>query len=385
MIFLNRVFLFTISFLLLLIVFNFQIFGLPINFIFALFFFLFLTYLKFNVEIFELTLFYFLILGLALYFSNGNIEGLKFLRTLISIFVLRVIFYNFLSRYNYWKILYYILFAHTLVVVVCFFYPDLVDIIGPSFGFEKDVKLVRFAGLTSGYDLSGIVIISSLIILDNKRFSILGCFSTFKYFFYFIISLVGLLLTSRFSFVFFLVYLISGLTYNAFHRWILVFLVIIIYTILPSVVELFDAVLMTLNLKEIERGNFYYEYINLSYSQTSSIEDVASSHFLLFYKNVFQLFFGFSSVPHRSDVGFVNYINNYGIFNLFLLLVIYFKYFKNIVKLRMDFSHKRIFYFLFFLFFVATFKNSYIFTRTSFEIFYLVYLFTRNDFKIISN
>lgn len=362
-----------------MVVFNFQIYNITFNlFIFSFLIFLF-PFTNLSVEKFELTFIYFLFLGFLLFLVNNNIEGLKFARTIISILVVRFIFYKILYKYNYWKILFFVLFTHTIIVVVSFFYPTLVDIIGPYFGFEKVIKSIRFPGLTSGYDISGMVILSSIVILDSRKDVLLKNNSSIQYFFLYIISFFALLLTSRFTILFYMFYFLYKILQDKIYIYFLGIIILLVILLVPSFNELIEGIMMTLNFIDVSQSNSYYEFLIHNYSQTNNVDDIKSAHYSLHYNNYFELLFGFVKQEYRSDVGFVNYINFYGVFNLLLLLLIYFKYSYNVFKINSPLFQKQLFYILFILFFMGTFKNNYIFSRTSFEIFYLVYLFVKQD------
>ena len=366
---------------LVLLIFNFQIYNLPFNFFIFLFLFFTIPFVEFKIEKYELLFIYFFVLGLILFYENDDIDGLRFTRTIISIIVIRIIFYNFLHKYNYWRIFYFSLFIHNIVVLISFFYPNLVELIGPFFGFEKDVKIIRFPGLTSGYDLSGLVVLTSIIILDNYRIKILGNKNILKYIFLFSLSIISLLLTSRFTIIYFFIYIIVNLFYNNYYRYLFLFLTIFSIYLFSTVSGLFDAILMTLNLIDKDSSNFFYDFLILNYSQTSNIEDITSSHYVLQNNSLFEYLFGFSTISQRSDVGFINYISNYGLMNFILILYLYFKYLSSVLKFKISISENKVFYFIFILYFIGTFKNNYIFSRTSFEIFYFVYLFVKFDYS----
>jgi hypothetical protein len=345
-------------------------------------------YVNSQIMIFPIALFLILIyssINIIIYTTDNSFDILRSARAICTYFIIVLFFStNNFSIINIKKVLSLVLLLHAISIILGVIYPPVKNIILPISQYTKEFMPIRSSGFLSGYDDAGflcniglILILSERSLLKKKLINI-----------YALIYLIAASLTSRTNIavaalILGIVYLINiknknfkGVRNISKYLIILVIFAGLVWVITTS----FGAGLRDLLFSKFPVLNNFYILLTSSYSDYGIYTSVITKHVSIKDMNIIGMFFGIGENKTSSDIGYIKTIYSIGIIGIALQLVIFCIAITNILKLvknNNEFSIKIMSYTFvatIFIMFIMEFKNSFIFSSTTFEMISLMYI-----------
>lgn len=307
-----------------------------------------------------------------------DLEFLRYFRSTLSLLLLFVIFRRTLNPNSILTIILFCLSLHSLSIYISFLFPSFQQILSELYGTR--VVFQRYAGLTSGYDISGF-------------FAIFGCYisylfykknNNFKYILYALFFYGSIFFTSRVSILIIIVLTLYFIFREQFYSKFSFKKFIIIFTILTTLYLALNKYIIPIFISSIQI-EFFESYSELgdsssvqSYSKDNPIEVL--ENFIVLPKTDLEIFFGANRFP-ASDSGYIQTINTIGVFGLVITLYFYISLYYFV---RNDLISKLI-KFLLILTIILSIKNQYFFTRGVFELIIVLYLLFKSSISSQKN
>ena len=285
-----------------------------------------------------LFLFFYSLILTFIYGIDISIVG-RYVRASISyISLLVLIKKSNLSIYEIFNIIIYVLLVHAIIVIITALNPELQNLLLFFNGFNKTIRQFRSSGLTTGFDMAGLLCnvgLSLLLFVDNPLKKHIVTF------FELLLFSVACLLTSRMSMVFLLIIMILGFVYSIVIKnkinfyFCLGFLLIIL---IPIVFIVVFTVFKYSSFYNWLMENYYeymirFENLYISYNHTDNLNSSINNNFNFESLSLIELIFG-NGQNINQDPGYTKTIFSIGITGLFISIIFYLSNYFQILKKR---------------------------------------------------
>lgn len=270
----------------------------------------------------------------------------KYLRTLVSTYVIIQVSANInIEPKVFLRCLCFVLVLHMVAIVAQTLYPPLSMMMAPYFNFARDEDFllsisVRKLGLTGGFDLASMLLVSSVSLFYQQFFST-------KKVVYLILAIIALALTltvSRFGMVIGALvvayYAVISFTKSGFVRLSGIFLsaiggVIVVLIIIPILAST-NGLLFDIGISSsVDISYFLQDYSSAS-GTLDALTNPDSDHLGVYRElDFFQFLFGAGN-SSNSDIGYIQFLFQVGLVGILLLFVFYIIILKRIKRVKAE-------------------------------------------------
>lgn len=292
-----------------------------------------------------------LIIATLGYLTAYNTDGesfivFKYLRTLISAIIVIVISSNIKVTPKWFvRCLGAVLVLHMLAIIAQTIYPPLSTIMAPYFNFTRDQDFlenmnVRKLGLTCGYDLASMLLVSSIILFCQQ-------FMNKGKLLYFLLAITAFALTltvSRFGMVIGAMvvayYAISffgkkGVVRVTGIALSIVFAAVAGLFILPILAST-NGLLFNYDISTAVDISYFLQDYSSASGTLYDLTDLNSEHLNVFRKLDFLQFLLGAGNSSNSDIGYMQLLFQVGLIGILLLFIFYYIIFVRIKRVRPD-------------------------------------------------